>query len=53
MKALQLQYQRGDVSLHDIQARVSSWLGHAQHADTYRIREKVLGERAFKRGTEK
>lgn len=39
--------QDGKISLDKIRASVMSWLGHCKHADTWRIREKVLGDVVF------
>ena len=42
MKAVKRKYQNGQISLEKINAMIQSWLGHAKHADSYRIREKLL-----------
>lgn len=44
---MQRGYSQGDVSLEEIRQRIASWIGHAQHADSERIREKLLGDAVF------
>ena len=44
LKALGAKYVGGEVGVEMISAVVASWVGHASHADTYRLRCKVLGE---------
>ena len=49
MKALQRRYGRGDVGGAELRASIHAWIGHASHADTYRLRESLLGQVAFSR----
>lgn len=49
MKQMSRQYARGEIDHPDIQRRIASWLGHAQHAESYTIRRIVLSKTAFKR----
>lgn len=35
-------YGRRELNLSDIHPSIMSWLGHANHADTYRLRSKML-----------
>jgi len=44
LRALKARYEDGEVDVGTISAVVASWVGHASHADTYRLRCKVLGE---------
>ena len=44
LKALGARYEVGEVGVEEIGAVVASWIGHASHADTYRLRCGVLGE---------
>ncbi len=44
LKALKVKYAAGEVDIETISAVVASWVGHASHADTYRLRCKVFGE---------
>jgi len=41
--------QRCEEYLEEIRQRIASWIGHAQHADSERIREKLLGDAVFTR----
>lgn len=47
LKRFQKLYAQDKMSFERINATVQSWLGHAKHADSYRFREKLFGERAF------
>lgn len=49
MRWLARRYARGEIGRDAIDARVQSWLGHARHADSYRVRRDVLGTVTFKR----
>ena len=44
LKALGARYEAGEVDVETISAVVASWVGHASHADTYRLRCRVFGE---------
>jgi len=35
-------YARGELSLEDWSSSVQSWVGHASHGDTYRLRSKLF-----------
>ena len=35
-------YWRGDLSLTDLSTSVQSWLAHADHGDTWRLRERLF-----------
>lgn len=50
MRQFQRLYARGELSLEEINQTVSSWVAHAEHADTYGLRKALLGKYAFKRG---
>ena len=47
--AMQRRYREGDMSLADIRPRLMAWIGHAGHADTYRLRASLLGKAVFRR----
>jgi len=49
MKKMARLYATGDIDHDYIKRRIVSWVGHAQYADSYRIRNKVLGSVTFKR----
>ena len=40
-------YQRGDITLEEIRPSIQSWVAHAEHADTYRLRERLFVEVIF------
>ena len=42
-------YRQGLVSLTRVQQGVTSWIAHAQHAQTWGLRRTLLGELAFTR----
>ena len=44
-------YAAGRVTLDDIKPSVQSWIGHAAHADTQRLRGKIFSGTVFRRGT--
>lgn len=48
LKGMERDYKRGLIGLSDIRVRLASWLGHASHADSYRVREKLLGGAVFR-----
>ncbi len=43
-------YRRGEVTLSAIQPSIQSWIAHAAHADTYRLRERLFAEVTFSGG---
>ncbi len=43
-------YGQGRIDLEYIHPRMQSWIAHASHGNTYRLRERVLGSVAFVRG---
>lgn len=47
MKRMQCLHAGGKISLDEINPSVQSWLGHARHADTWGLREKIFGEIRF------
>lgn len=51
LRSMAEQYAAGRIDLELIRCRVSSWLGHASHADSYRIREKIFAATPFIRRT--
>jgi RNA-directed DNA polymerase len=53
IRKMSQQYACGQISQKDIQQCIQSWIGHAAHADTYRLRERLLGSTAFQRGATK
>jgi RNA-directed DNA polymerase len=43
-------YAQGHIDIEYIHPRIQSWIAHAAHADTYRLRERLFGGVAFHRG---
>lgn len=50
LQSLSILYRDGMADLRQVTASVRSWVGHSKHADTYRIREEILGNAVFRRG---
>lgn len=40
-------YHEGKITLEQVNQAVMSWVGHAGHADTFRLRSRILGDIAF------
>lgn len=40
-------YHRGELALDEIRPSVQSWVAHAAHADSYRLRERLFSEVVF------
>lgn len=49
VKAFKRKYAAGEIDLEHINRCVQSWLGHAKHADSHRIRNKLLQALVLKR----
>jgi retron-type reverse transcriptase len=49
LRGMQRAYREGRITLQQIQQRLMAWLGHARHADTYRLRASLLGAATFRR----
>jgi len=52
LAAMREQYARGEIEYEDIKQRLNSWLGHAKHGHTYRLRVKILQSAVFKKDWE-
>jgi len=48
-KRLQRDYSYGRIPLDKVRSSIHSWLGHAKHADSYRLRSRLLRRFAFVR----
>jgi RNA-directed DNA polymerase len=44
-------YAAGHISLDDIKPSIQSWIGHAMHADTLRLRTRIISRIVFRRGS--
>jgi len=51
LRTLQASYAAGTIDLADVHQRLSSWLAHAAHADSYRLRGKLLDNATFRRNS--
>lgn len=47
LRQQQRAYRAGHLSAKQIQASIQSWIAHAQHADTYRLRGRLLSDHPF------
>jgi hypothetical protein len=50
LKAFQRKYREGKIDLDKINATIQSWLGHVSHADSYNLRNKLLGSFVLTKG---
>ncbi len=50
---LACQYRQGRIDLDKIRQSIQSWIGHAQHADTWCLRKRLLASAVFQRGDAK
>jgi retron-type reverse transcriptase len=49
MRRYQQMYAAGQLSALQVRQRIVAWVGHAQHADTWRLRRAILGSTVFSR----
>jgi len=42
-------YARREMDLDEICQRLQSWIGHAQQADTWKLRRRLFSEHVFRR----
>ena len=49
LRLLQSKYAEGVMQWDDVGQRVRAWIAHAAHGDTWRLREQLLGQFAFRR----
>lgn len=47
MRRMAKLYHKGQMTWDEIDPVIMSWIGHAKHADTYNLRDKVLGGVGF------
>ena len=47
LQRLKAVYARGDIPLLDVRSRLQSWIAHASHADTYRLRAAIFRDTVF------
>jgi len=51
MRGFARAYAAGLIDLDDIKPSLQSWTGHAMHADTLRLRARIISRIVFRRGT--
>jgi RNA-directed DNA polymerase len=51
MRGFARAYAAGLIDLEDIKPSLQSWIGHAMHADTLRLRANIVSRIVFRRGT--
>lgn len=49
LRVLERKYASREITYREIDCCVQSWIGHAKHADSYRLRVKIFGEFKLKR----
>lgn len=47
LKAMQAAFRKGVISLEQIRKSIQGWIAHAEHADSYRLREKIFAKYIF------
>ena len=50
LKVFARKYAEGEMNFGEINATVQSWMGHAQHANSYRLRSRLLDGFTLRRG---
>jgi RNA-directed DNA polymerase len=53
MRWMQREFAAGRVGFDAVRPRIMSWIGHARHADTYRLRSDLLRRMTFQRAAAK
>ncbi|OGQ47525.1 MAG: hypothetical protein A3H42_02445 [Deltaproteobacteria bacterium RIFCSPLOWO2_02_FULL_46_8] len=51
LKKFQILYGKGAIEWNHIHQSIQSWIGHAKHADTMRLRELILPEVVFRKNS--
>jgi retron-type reverse transcriptase len=49
MRALCAEFQQRKIDLEDVSQRVRAWIAHAEHGHTWKLREQLFAQYAFKR----
>jgi hypothetical protein len=50
MRRLELDRAQGKVTFEEVRQRVRAWIAHADHGDTWRLRQRLLGRFTFAKG---
>jgi hypothetical protein len=53
LRWMQAAFARGELSAAAVRHRLVSWIGHAQHADTYRLRQRLFRATSFSRSADR
>ena len=53
LKKMTVQYRDREISFEKVNQRIQSWIGHAGHADTWKLRERLFSDAVFQRGKAK
>jgi retron-type reverse transcriptase len=51
IRQLQRAFLLGLISVAEIRARINAWIGHVEHGDTWRLRERLFREAVFSHGS--
>ncbi len=49
LSRMQRDFARGELSLQEVACQIHSWIGHARHGDTWRLRQRLFNEVVFTR----
>lgn len=49
LKVYKRQYAAGELEIDDIKQRLMSWMGHAKHGHTWKLRQRMLQDAVFMR----
>lgn len=52
MREMQSAFTEGKIGWDEIRPRIHAWIGHAQHGNTWKLREQLFGQFAFVKGSE-
>jgi RNA-directed DNA polymerase len=53
LRWMQREFASGHIGFDEIRPRIMSWIGHARHASTYRLRSDMFCRMTFQRATTK
>lgn len=48
LRRLRAEYERGELALEDLHISVRSWIAHASHGDTWRLRQRIFADYPIK-----
>ena len=47
LKIMQVAFREGLISLEQIHKSIQGWIAHVEHADSYRLRERIFAKYVF------